>query len=320
MRAERLLSIILLLQSHHRLTASELANRLDVSERTILRDMDALSLADIPVFSERGRNGGWGLVEGYRSNLIGLTDEEISALILSPSRILSDLGLDDAAEAATLKLLANLPQVRRQDADFVRKRIHVDGAPWLSQAETTTHLPELQDALWQDSEIHIIYQKGEGEAVERIVAPLGLVAKGRTWYLIAMIDGDYRTYRVSRILEVSRTGKTINRPQDFDLANYWEASTQQFVATLPRYMVTLHIHKDALRFIRNWRFTRIESIREIAEDWLEVIVNVEEKDYAIACVLGCGGDAIVIEPEELKDAVHEKISNMANLNVSDSQI
>lgn len=307
MRAERLLSIILLLQSHHRMTASELATQLEVSERTILRDMDALSMADIPVFSERGRNGGWGLVEGYRSNLIGLTDEEISTLVLSPSRILSDLGLGDAGEAATLKLLANLPQVRRRDADFVRQRIHVDGAPWLSQADSSTHLPKLQQSIWEDAEIQITYQKGEGNTTERTLAPLGLVAKGRIWYLIA---DDFRTYRVSRIENVSFTGKSISRPSDFDLASYWENSTKQFVSRLPRYMATLHVHKESLRFIRDWRFSHIETITEKEDDWLEVIVNLEDIDSAVACVLACGGDAIVIGPSELQKTVYFKIKAM----------
>lgn len=310
MRAGRLLSIILLLQSHQRMTASELATQLEVSERTILRDMDALSTADIPVFSERGRNGGWGLVEGYRSNLIGLTDEEISTLVLSPSRILSDLGLGDAGEAATLKLLANLPQVRRRDADFVRQRIHVDGAPWLSQADSATHLPKLQQAIWEDAEIQITYQKGEGNTVERIIAPLGLVAKGRIWYLIAMIADSFRTYRVSRMMNVSFTGKSISRPSDFDLATYWENSTKQFVSRLPRYMATLHVRKESLRFIRDWRFSHIETITEKEGNWLEVFVNLEDIESAVACVLACGGDAIVIEPSELQKSVCEKLEKM----------
>lgn len=312
MRAERLLSIILLLQSHNRLTAAQLADRLDVSERTILRDMDALASANIPVYSERGRHGGWALVDGYRTNLIGISNEEISALVLSPSQVLADLGLDDAAEAATLKILASLPQFRRRNADVVRQRIHIDGAPWHGEADTARFLPQLQQAIWQDSELTIRYQRGDEEIVERTIAPLGLVAKGRIWYLIAAIDEVYRTYRVSRIRQVKATGKSITRPTNFDLADYWEQSTREFVAQLPTYPVTIRIHEDALRFIRAWRWATITSIAPDSDNWLVVEVNFEEIEGATACLLGCARDVQVIAPDELKVTITEKIRDLCS--------
>jgi len=310
MRAERLLSIILLLQAHHRMTASDLAERLNVSERTILRDMDALSTASVPVYSERGRNGGWQLLDGYRSSLTGLNDTEIQALLLTPTRILSDLGLEDAAGTAMLKLLASLPQVRRSDIELVQERIHVDGAPWSGSSETVTYLPQLQSAIWQNEAIKVRYQRGDSDSVERILFPLGLVAKGRIWYLIALIDEDYRTYRVSRIQNLETTGAIFERPVDFNLAGFWEQSTREFVATLPHYVIRLDVKKEAMRFIREWRFARIESITEKDDIWLTVTVDTEDLAGAVACVLSCGGDAIVIEPDELAKQVQLKIQQM----------
>ena len=310
MRAERLLSIILLLQAHRSMTTGDLAEQLHVSERTILRDMDALSTANVPVYSERGRNGGWQLLDGYRSSLTGLNNAEIQALLLAPAQILSDLGLDDVAEVATLKLLSSLPQVRRSDLEIMRERIHVDGAPWTGSGDDVRYLPDLQSAIWDDAGIQIRYQRGEDGSVERVIAPLGLVAKGRIWYLIAMIEGDYRTYRVSRILDVQVTGNSFKRPADFKLADFWEQSTREFVANLPHYVIQLDVKKEAMRFIHEWRFARVESIIEKDDTWLRVTVDTEDLAGAVACVLGCAGDAIVISPDELAGQVQRKIQQL----------
>src|SRR5262245_108945 len=142
MRADRLLSILLLLQTGGRMTARGLAERLEVSERTIHRDMEALSMAGVPVIAERGANGGWSLLEAYRTNLTGLNQAEIQALFLTqPPHVLSDLGMRQAAEGALVKLLASLPTPQRQDAEFMRARIHVDGAGWKQSVESVPCLP-----------------------------------------------------------------------------------------------------------------------------------------------------------------------------------
>jgi len=308
MRAERLLSILLILQSQVRLTALELAERLKVSERTIHRDMEALSSAGIPVFAERGRGGGWSLVEGYRTTLTGLTPSEIQALILTPAQILSDLGLDDAAEAATLKLLASLPAFRRQDAEFVRQRIHVDGAAWHSSDEDLRCLPQLQEAVWQTRMAEIRYARGDAESVERTIEPLGLVAKGRIWYLVAAVEGDIRTYRVSRVETVKISDRPFARPDDFDLAAYWEESSREFVANLPKYPAILRVHRDAIYLLKSWRWARIEQI-EAADNqgWHILHVNFEVVEEATAAVLACANLAEVLEPDELRASVREKI-------------
>jgi predicted DNA-binding transcriptional regulator YafY len=312
MRAERLLSIMLLLQSQKQMSASKLAQRLEVSERTIQRDMEALSIAGIPLVSERGRAGGWSLLEGYRSNLTGLNNTEIQALILSPVRVLQDLGLEDAAEAATLKLLASLPAFRRHEAEMIRQCIYVDAAPWQSQDEDFGRLPLIQEAIWQNRRALIQYQRGiENDIAERLIEPLGLVAKGRIWYCVARVENEYRTYRVSRIVTVE-LGEGFTRPPDFDLAAYWQASSQEFASKLPRYPAILRVHQDALRFLYSWRWARVERIEEEGE-WRIVHVNFEEIEEASAAVMACAGQAIVIEPSELAKRFREKIAAISKL-------
>jgi predicted DNA-binding transcriptional regulator YafY len=305
MRADRLLSIVLLLQTHDCLTAGELAERLEVSERTIFRDMDALSIAGVPVFAERGRSGGWSLLEGYRTNLTGLNTPEIQALLLNtPSQLLSDLGLEEAADVAMLKVLAALPQVTRRDAQYFHERIHFDAGQWFGSQEDIPCLVDLQQALWRDAQLEIEYQRGDGEIVSRIVDPLGLVAKGHVWYFIAAIDGDIRTYRVSRMSAVRQTGKSVIRPADFDLAAYWSQSTQEFLSQLPSYTTTLRVKQSLLPRIKSWRYARVDDIAPVATDgWLTIQVDFEVIEAACERVLSLGKDVIVLEPAELRDSV-----------------
>src|SRR5579884_1889373 len=240
MRADRLLSILLLLQVHRRMTARELARRLEVSERTIHRDMEALSAAGVPVLAERGTGGGWKLMEGYSTNLTGLSEAEIQALFIAgPARLLADLGLRQASEAALIKLLAALPSFSRSNAQYVRNRIHIDATRWSSQEDAIPYLPTLQDAIWQERRLSMTYHRSDDTCVERLVDPLGLVAKGSVWYLVAAVEGEPRTYRVSRVQDARITDEPFVRPADFDLAAYWEQSASDFKANLPRCVLTL---------------------------------------------------------------------------------
>src|SRR5437764_9483135 len=235
MRADRLLSILLLLQMHPRLTARHLAKRLEVSERTIHRDMEALGAAGVPVVADRGVGGGWRLVEGYRANVSGLTEAEVQALFVTrPSRLLADLHLDKASDGALVKLLSVLPAINRRGAEMARQRIHIDVSGWNRSRDPVPHLPALQQAVWSDRRLRILYDRGEGCASERLVDPLGLVAKGSGWYLVAAIEGDIRSYRVSRIRDVAMLDESFVRPAEFDLAGFWEKSAETFSQPLPR--------------------------------------------------------------------------------------
>jgi predicted DNA-binding transcriptional regulator YafY len=309
MRADRLLSIMLLLQVHRRLTARKLAERLEVSERTIHRDMDALSGAGIPVVAERGQGGGWSLLEPYRTNLTGLNLTEVQALFLAqPPSLLADLGLEKPAEAALIKLLATLPPLQRRDADFIRQRIHLDATSWHPSPEDLSALPALQQALWQECKVRLVYRRSDGTEVERLIDPLGLVAKGSVWYLVAAVEGAVRTYRVSRVQAITPTEEAAERPAGFDLATYWQQSLANFVAGPPRYPVTVRIDPDILPFLKYAsRLARIERIGQPeADSWLTVSLQFDVIEEACAYVLGFGPQMEVLEPAELRQMVIRK--------------
>jgi len=309
MRADRLISILLLLQVHRRITARELARRLEVSERTIHRDMEALSSGGVPVFAERGASGGWALMEEYKTNLTGLNRAETQSLfLLKPAQLLADLGLEKASDAALIKLLAALPSIHRGDADYARQRIHIDLTGWNRSEERAPLLPMLQEAVWQERRLQLTYQRGgDCGVVERHVDPLGLVAKGSVWYLVGSVEGDIRSYRVSRITDAHVTGESFVRPKDFDLAAYWQASANIFKANLPKYPAVLRVHKSILpRLTYAGRFARIEHA-EAADDsgWARVSMRFHFEDDASEYVLSFGSQIEVLEPQALRDRVVE---------------
>lgn len=313
MRADRLLSILLHLQVHQRLTARELAQRLEVSERTIYRDMDALSAAGIPVVAERGPEGGLGLLEEYRTNLTGLNETEIQALFLTrPARLLADLGLDRAAEAGLLKLLAALPSIHRQGAEYVRQRIHVDVTGWNRAEEVVPFLSTLQEAVFQERRLHLTYQRNDETVVERLVDPLGLVAKGSVWYLVAAVEGEVRTYRVSRVQAARVTAERCLRPLAFDLAAYWEQSAAQFKATLPHYHVTLRAAPEILPLLRYLvKQSRIERTDPPDEQgWTTLAIRFDVEREACHFALGFGPQVEVLEPVELRQKIIQQAKSM----------
>jgi predicted DNA-binding transcriptional regulator YafY len=309
MRADRLLSILLLLQVHRRQTARELAQRLEVSERTIHRDMEALSAAGFPVFAERGSGGGWMLVEGYKTNLTGLNKDEIQALFLTkPLRLLADLGLEKASNAALLKLSAALPSAHRDNAQHARQRIHVDVAGWNRADESIEFLPSIQEAVWQERRLKITYARGgDCDPVERLLDPLGLVAKGSVWYLVAAVDGNIRSYRVSRVLGVEITEDACVRPHDFDLADYWERSATSFKASLPKYQTKVRVAPDIVPLLRfAGRFARVGQPEQIENDkWLHVNVGFDVEEMACQWVLSFGAQIEVVEPVSLREKIIE---------------
>lgn len=306
MRADRLLSILLLLQGEKRLTAAALARRLEVSERTVYRDMEALGTAGVPVVAERGAGGGWYLMEGYQTNLTGLNLPELQALLLPlPDRLLTDLGLNRAADAALIKLLAALPRMQRQSAEDVRQRIHVDAAGWHPTDEKMAAFPTVQEALWQARRLRLSYQRDEGGIVEREVDPLGLVAKGSTWYLVAGVEADIRVYRVSRIREALMLEQPSPRPADFDLAAYWEQSSAHFLATLPRYPATVRVDPAILPKMRfAGRYARIEESGAVeADGWLTLQMGFQTEESACEYVLSFGPRMEVVDPLALRERV-----------------
>ncbi len=231
MRADRLLALLLLLQTRGRMTAHELAEQLEVSERTIYRDMEALSVAGIPVYAERGPGGGCSLLDGYQTRLTGLTATEVRALfLLHMASPLADLGLTKALDDALLKLSASLPVPQRNDAEQVRQRIHLDSTAWNANAETMCHLHTIQEAIWQERVLVLSYRESHSYCCEQLVEPYGLVSKGSAWYLVGAATGESKVFHVSRVAAVMLTAEHFIRPASFDLPHYWSEYCQQLNA------------------------------------------------------------------------------------------
>jgi len=276
--------------------------------------MEALSAAGFPVFAERGSGGGWMLVEGYRTNLTGLNRDEIQALFITkPLRLLADLGLEKASDAALLKLSAALPSSHRDSAEQARQRIHIDMSGWNRSNESIEFLPAIQEAIWQERKLRLTYQRGgECDPVERLADPLGLVAKGSVWYLVSAVDGDLRSYRVSNISGIEKTGEPCVRPKGFDLSKFWEESTASFKASLPEYQTTVRVAPDAYPFLRfAGRFARIlETGSPDSEGWINVKLRFDVEEMAIGYALSFGAKLEVLEPEILRTKVIEEARNL----------
>jgi predicted DNA-binding transcriptional regulator YafY len=320
MRADRLLSILLLLQSRGQMTGRELAERLEVSERTLHRDMDALSAAGVPVFALRGSRGGWQLEENWRTQVPGLDEAELRALLMAQPRILGDRKLAAAAERALGKLMASLPVPLRARAESMRQRLYVDTTGWFGGAEDLSMLPIVQEAVARDRKLKIRYSSrrsrfehagGESENVtERIVDPLGLVAKGSTWYLISNTARGYRTFRVSRIQNALLLDIPCARPANFDLESHWRSATEDFLRNAPRFEAILYLHPDAAREIKTWRMA-VQSAQNqhdpSREGWLTLQVHFEDERQAIFVVLAFGAKVEVLAPDSLRCRVRDEL-------------
>ena len=222
MRADRLLSILMLLQTRGRITARELARQLEVSERTIYRDFEALSRAGIPLYTERGPGGGCSLVDGYQTRLTGLTETEIRALFLSTITAPSaDLGMGRALEDALLKVSAALPESTRYNVEQTRERFYVDMQRRQLDERITAHLETIQAAIWHDLKLCIDYANEYGVQQQYLVEPYGLVVKTQTWYLVGRVANMTHVFRVSRMCNVQATNHFFTRMPNFQLAAYW---------------------------------------------------------------------------------------------------
>jgi len=305
MRADRLVSILLLLQSNRRLTAGELARRLEVSERTILRDMDALTLSGVPVMAERGVGGGWSLAAPYQTRLNGLTPAEIQSLFVGrPPRLLAELGLGAAATAAWIKLQAALPGGMREQAEFVRQRILFDTRGWRDASEPGPALPVVLDALWRGRQLRFHYDRAFGDPGSRIVHPLGIVARNNTWYLIAWNESERRTYRVSRIREAVVLDDPARRPEPFDLAEHWEQAAKEFREHLPRYYAAFRVEPSVMHWVR-YKGWRLEEEQPDGPR-IRIRVRFDAMVEAVQFALSFGPDLAVLDPPELRREVLEK--------------
>lgn len=312
MRASRLVQLLLLLQARGRMTAAMLAEELEVSERTIHRDVDALSAAGVPIYAERGPHGGIQLVDGYRTRLTGLTGDEAEALFLSgiPGPA-AELGLGTVVAAARLKVLAALPTELRTRASRLVERFHLDASGWFRAEDPVPHLASLASAVWEGRRIAIAYHRGDRD-VERTLDPLGLVLKAGIWYLVAAVvaTGDVRTYRVSRVLRVTPGDAPAQRPADFDLATYWAESAAAYERDVPRIVVTIRIdprYRGMLGELVGERAVR-HAERLPADDpdgWRHLRLELDWPDEAPARLLALGEHVEVLDPPEVRRRVVE---------------
>jgi len=306
MRADRLLQIMLLLQNQGKLTTRELADKLEVSERTILRDMDALSAAGVPVVAERGQYGGWRLFDTFRSAISGLTLDDLKSLFILPSdKLLEELAIRTGGQDIRRKLMASMPDVVKRSARDYMEKIYIDTGTWKPSAmegERLKTLREVQAALWEDRKLRINYRNAEGELGERTVCPLGLVVKGNVWYLIASNEqAEYRIYRISRIHETEVLPETFARPENFDLIEYWKRSKQQFAASLPSYEVQVTVDRSIMgRVTFTDKFLQMAEFVSDADDPTPLLkLRFDTEQEAVQYVLGFGSKMKIVQPAHL---------------------
>ena len=305
MKADRLLSLLLLLQAHGRMTGRQLATRLEVSERTVHRDMEALCAAGVPVFALRGAQGGWQLDENWRTQVPGLDEAELRALVMAQPRALGDARLAHAAERALHKLMASLPEPMREQAVSIRQRVYVDGTGWRGTSENLAMLPVVQDAVSRDRRLAITYWRRGGECVERTIDPLGLVAKGSAWYLVARTSEGFRTYRVSRIEKATLLELPSERPENFDLAAYWTESSTRFSQERPQFNARLRVEPRVAKWLMVWRSGWSEETIDPppADGWVTLRMPFDTEEEACFVVLGIGPRVDILEPDSLRTRV-----------------
>ncbi|RCG20117.1 WYL domain-containing protein [Sphaerisporangium album] len=321
MRASRLLSLLLLLQTRGRMTAAELSQELEVSIRTVYRDVEALSSAGVPVYADRGPTGGYRLLDGYRTRLNGLSAEEASSLFLAglPGPA-AELGLAEVAAAAELKLLAALPPEPRSHASRMRERFLLDVPGWYRDADEVPLLGLVADAVWEGREIRMLYRRWGPADVTRQVRPYGLVLKGGSWYLVAAPEGaEPRTYRVSRILSAEILAARFTRPEGFDLAEFWQDYSEGFRERMYPHEATVRLAPGAEQMLRLTAGTRpVEAALAAAgppgeDGWRVLRLPIESTRHACWLLLRMGASLEVLGPPELRDLLIATIGELSAL-------
>jgi predicted DNA-binding transcriptional regulator YafY len=326
-RASRLVELLLLLQTRGRMTATELAGVLEVSVRTVHRDVEALAGAGVPVYAERGRTGGYRLLDGYRTRLTGLTPDEARALLLAgaPPRAAAGLGLGDVLAGTQLKLLAALPAPLREQAAAVRERFHLDPSGWEHRPPEPPFLSVVVSALWEQRRLRVTYRRWGPQDVDRVLDPLGLVLKVGNWYLVARSEAGggaeeraaaVRTYHVGRLQSVEVLGEGFERPRGFDLVAAWEESQSGYAERVYRHWVDVRISPRGLELLTLISAYTARRGRELAgpadeHGWVETRVPLESIRFAEHRLLRLGADVEVLAPTELRDRMAAVVTELA---------
>ncbi|MFJ3894620.1 helix-turn-helix transcriptional regulator [Streptomyces sp. NPDC090083] len=322
MRAARLIKMVLLLQSRATMTAAELARELEVSERTVTRDAQALSEAGVPVYAERGRAGGYRLVGGYRTRLTGLARSEAEVLFLSGvPGALREMGLEDAASAARLKVSAALVPSLSDASHTAAQRFHLDAPAWFREPKTPELLPVVADAVWDDRRVVARYRRGD-TVVERPLEPYGLVLKAGVWYLCARVaDRDaFRVYRIDRFTAMDQAEERFVRDEDFDLPAFWDERAEQFARSILRAEVVVRLSEDGAR--RLPYAVDPAAAREALKaadaprnegGWVTVTLPVESEEVARGQLAELGPEVEVLAPESLRARFARDAARLAEL-------
>ncbi|MFF3875979.1 helix-turn-helix transcriptional regulator [Streptomyces sp. NPDC001978] len=321
MRAARLIKMVLLLQSRPSMTAAELARELEVSERTVTRDAQALSEAGVPVYADRGRAGGYRLVGGYRTRLTGLARSEAEALFLSGvPGALREMGLEDAGSAARLKVTAALLPSLSDASRTAAQRFHLDAPAWFREPETPALLSAVAEAVWDDRCLKARYRRGEDE-VERALEPYGLVLKAGAWYLCARVpEADaFRTYRVDRFTAVDATDTRFVRDEEFDLPGFWAERAEAFARSILRAQIVVRLSPEGVRRLAYTvdplaaREALGDAGEPDADGWVTAMVPVESEEVAHSQLTALGAEAEVLAPETLRERFARDAARLAGL-------
>lgn len=311
MRADRLLSLVLLLRNRGQMTAGALAAELEVSVRTVLRDIEALSASGIPIYAERGRDGGFALLPGFTTDLTGLTPDEAVALLTARSPAASDaLGLGGAFASAMRKVIAALPVTARQDAVNAADRVLVRAGGWLADHGPDPALATVQRAVFGGRRLRIRYATRDRQPEWRTVDPVGLVSAAGWWYLLALRDGEDRTYRVSRIAEAVELDQLANRPDDVDLEELWLRRRAEFRAERDGYPVTARVRAGRERRLIT-AATKVTVITHHPPDWLHVEAEFGDHHHAESVLWSLAPEAEALSPPILRTALAERATQVA---------
>ena len=296
MKANRLLSELLLLQARGRISTRELAERMEVSQRTAHRDMESLSAAGVPVIALRGSQGGWELDKGWRTQVPALDEEELRTMLMMPQ----------AADRALNKFIAAMPGALQTQAESIRSRVHVDASGWGPWTEDLSALPSTQEAVVRDRKLTFDYRTRDGRTGARTVDPLGVVCKQNSWYLVAKGDSGIRTYRVSRMANAVMLAQGFPRPARFDLAAYWKSSTEQLESQRTAFRVVLEMPAETAAELAKWQPLEPYPAKTGAPGWLRYTVHFENEGQALFVAMGLGSRALVVQPAKLRSRIRQE--------------
>jgi predicted DNA-binding transcriptional regulator YafY len=320
MRSDRLLALLLMLQARGRVTAPAVAAELEVSVRTVYRDVEALSAAGVPVWTEQGRGGGIALMPGYRTDMTGLTAEESRALVALTGRAVpDDLGMGTALAAAVHKLVAAVPASHRPAAEQARDRVLVDHSGWYRRSTPAPHLAAVQEAVWADRRLRVRYRHGDDSAAGYLLDPHGLVVKAGVWYLVAAHRGRAQLYRVDRLLAAEVVDAPTQRPADVDLAAEWARLRADVERPRDQVAVRVRVLDDLVPMVlRVTRGQRTEAPGGPDDDsaeptssspdpagWQTLTLTFRAPGGAVAALLGFGGGIEVLEPVAVRELLVE---------------